>query len=43
MMPIAAIRNSQHAVDGAHGTADTGTDRAADQTAHRTGGTVAFV
>jgi len=43
VMPVAAIRNSQHAIDGAHGTADTGTDRSANQTTHRTGGAVAFV
>src|SRR5665213_3103581 len=40
---IAAIGNAEHAVHGAHRTADTGADRAANHSADWTGGTAAFI
>jgi hypothetical protein len=40
---MAVIGNSQNAVDGANGAADTGTDDTTDRAAHGAGDTVAFV
>ncbi len=40
---IAAIRNSEYAIHGAHRTPNAGTDRSANKPAHRTGGPVALV
>ena len=40
---IVTVGNAEHALDRAHGTADTGADRASDHTAHRAGNAVAFM
>src|SRR5258705_9643897 len=40
---IAAIGNSEHAVDGAHRAADAGADRAANHTAHGAGDPASLV
>jgi hypothetical protein len=40
---IAAIRNPEHAINGTHGAADAGADRAANHAAYRTGGPVALI
>ena len=40
---VTPIGDSEHAFDGAHRAAYTGTDRAANHTTYRTGHTVAFV
>src|SRR3984893_13403998 len=40
---VTPIGNPEHAIHGAHGSADAGSDRAANQSAHRTGGPVAFI
>src|SRR5258705_3368493 len=40
---IAAIGNSEHAVDGAHRAADAGADRATNHTAHGAGDSASFV
>src|SRR5258708_29556797 len=37
------IGNPEHAFDGSHRAADAGADRAANHSAHRTGGPVTFV
>src|ERR1700688_3145039 len=41
--PIAAIGNSEHALDGPHRAADAGANRAADHPTHGAGNPVAFV
>src|SRR5258705_7261428 len=41
--PIAAIRDSEHALDGAHRAADAGADRAANHPTHGAANPVAFV
>jgi len=38
--PIAAIRNSEHALDGPHRAADAGANRAANHPTHGTGNPV---
>jgi hypothetical protein len=40
---IAAIGNTEHAINGTHGAADTGADRAANHAADRTGGPVTLI
>jgi hypothetical protein len=37
------IGNPEHAINGTHSAADAGADRAANHTAYRTGGPVAFI
>jgi len=39
---VMPVWNSKHAIHGAHGTADASSDRAANQTADRTGCAVTF-
>ncbi len=40
--PMASVRNAEYAIDSADCTTDTGTHRAANQTADRAGNTIAF-
>jgi hypothetical protein len=42
-VPIAAIRNPEHAVDGPHRTANTGADRAANHSADGPGDPAALI
>jgi len=40
---VVTVGNAEHALDRAHGAADTGADSASDHTAHRAGNAVAFM